>query len=85
MYKRIIHIKDNCTNGVVVDNKDDVSNLSCFLNKTINRLVTEENLLIFPYSLSEYGDELGQQTIGTLRVVDGKAILYSGNIMGFIG
>lgn len=85
MYKRIIHIKDNCTNGVVVDNKDDVSNLSCFLNKTINRLVTEENLLIFPYSLNEYGDELGQQTIGTLRVVDNKALLHSGNIMGFIG
>lgn len=85
MYKRTIHIKDNCTNGVVVDDQQDVANLSYFLNKSIDQLVTEENLLIFPYSLSEYGDELGQQTIGTLRVVDGKAILYSGNIMGFVG
>jgi len=85
MYKRIIHIKDNCANGVVIDNQDDVANLSCFLNKSIDQLVTEENLLIFPYSLSEYGDELGQQTIGTLRVVDNKARLHSGNIMGFVG
>lgn len=85
MYKRTIHIKDNCTNGVVVDDQQDVANLSYFLNKSIDQLVTEENLLIFPYSLSEYGDELGQQTIGTLRVVDNKALLHSGNIMGFIG
>ena len=85
MYKRTIHIKDNCTNGVVVDDQLDVANLSYFLNKSIDQLVTEENLLIFPYSLSEYGDELGQQTIGTLRVVDNKALLHSGNIMGFVG
>lgn len=60
MYKRLIHIKDNCVNGVVIDNPDDVANLSCFLNKSIDQLVKEEDLLIFPYSLNEYGDELGQ-------------------------
>lgn len=85
MYKRLIHIKDNCVNGVVIDNPDDVANLSCFLNKSIDQLVKEEDLLIFPYSLNEYGDELGQQTIGSLRMVDNKAVLHTGNIMGFVG
>jgi 5-methylcytosine-specific restriction endonuclease McrBC regulatory subunit McrC len=85
MSKRLIHIKDNCVNGVVVDNPEDVANLSGFLNKSINQLVKEENLLVFPYSLNEYGDELGQQTIGSLQLVDNNAILHSGNIMGFVG
>lgn len=85
MYKRLIHIKDNCVSGVVIDNPDDVVNLSYFLNKNISQLVKEENLLIFPYSLSEYGDELGQQSIGSLRIVDNQAILHTGNIMGFVG
>lgn len=85
MYKNLIHIKDNCVNGVVIDNSDDVANLSCFLNKNISQLVKEENLLIFPYSLSEYGDELGQQSIGSLRIIDSQAILHTGNIMGFVG
>lgn len=85
MNKNIIHITDNCVDGQVIKNIEDINNLSTFLNKSIKQLTEEENLLIFPYSLSEYGDELGPQTIGSLRIVDNESRLYTGNIMGFVG
>lgn len=85
MARSLIHISDNCVNGKPIDNPTDVENLSCFVGKKIKQLVNEENLLIFPYSLSEYGDELGEQTIGSLQVIDKQTRLCTGNVMGFVG
>lgn len=85
MAQGLIYISDNNVNGKLIDNPTDVDNLSCFVGKKIKQLVNEENLLIFPYSLSEYGDELGEQSIGSLQVIDKQTRLCTGNVMGFVG
>lgn len=83
--ENFIHITDNCIRGLEIENEEDVRNLSSIVGKNISQLAYEENLLIFPHSLSLYGDRLGNQTIGSLQIHDGKAFLYTGNVMGFIG
>lgn len=85
MSKHIIHITDNCTKDVIVDNPVVVENLSYFLNKSIHELIKEEDLLIFPHSLVDSNDKIGDQSIGTLQIVNGIHKIQTGNIMGFVG
>ena len=85
MSKHIIHITDNCTKDVIVDNLVVVENLSYFLNKPIHELIKEEDLLIFPHSLLDSNDKIGDQSIGTLQMVNGKYKIQTGNVMGFVG
>ena len=85
MSKHIIHITDNCTKDVIVDNPVVVENLSYFLNKSIYELIKEEDLLIFPHSLVDSNDKIGDQSIGTLQIVNGIHKIQTGNIMGFVG
>ena len=85
MSKHIIHITDNCTKDVIVDNPVVVENLSYFLNKPIHELIKEEDLLIFPHSLLDSNDKIGDQSIGTLQMVNGKYKIQTGNVMGFVG
>ena len=85
MYKHIIHITDNCTKDVIVDNPAVVENLSYILNKPIHELIKEENLLIFPHSLMDANDKIGDQSIGTLQIVNGQYKIQTSNVMGFVG
>ena len=85
MSKHIIHITDNCTKDVIVNNPVVVENLSYFLNKSIHELIKEEDLLIFPHSLVDSNDKIGDQSIGTLQIVNGIHKIQTGNIMGFVG
>ena len=85
MSKHIIHITDNCTKDVIVNNPAVVENLSYFLNKSIHELIKEEDLLIFPHSLVDSNDKIGDQSIGTLQIVNGIHKIQTGNIMGFVG
>ena len=85
MSKHIIHITYNCTKDVIVDNPVVVENLSYFLNKSIHELIKEEDLLIFPHSLVDSNDKIGDQSIGTLQIVNGIHKIQTGNIMGFVG
>ena len=85
MFKHIIHITDNCTKDVIVDNPAVVENLSYFLNKPIHELIKEENLLIFPHSLMDSNDKIGDQSIGTLQIVNGQYKIQTSNVMGFVG
>ena len=85
MSKNIIHITDNCAKGIFVDDMTDVKNLSYILNKPIRQLIEEDDLLIFPHSLLDADDKIGDQTIGALTPIDGKYKVQTGNIMGFVG
>lgn len=49
------------------------------------QLSDNQNLLIFPQKLNQYGDDIGKSSIFTIREENGVRKLCTGNIMGFVG
>ncbi|MCC8120143.1 MAG: hypothetical protein LIP09_15560 [Bacteroidales bacterium] len=64
-------------------NDEDLENLRLISNVDLNHIQLEgnSNLLVFPQSLGEYGDKLGDQIIFKLF----HQQLQTGNLMGFVG
>ena len=68
--------------------RKDVSALFPIADKTIAQLCHEnENLLIFPYSIEESDDKVGEASVMTiLNTSDPETVrITTGNVMGFIG
>ena len=68
--------------------RKDVSTLFPIADKTIAQLCHEnENLLIFPYSIEESDDKVGEASVMTiLNTNDPETVsITTGNVMGFIG
>lgn len=68
--------------------RKDVSALFPIANKTIAQLCHKnENLLIFPYSIEESDDKVGEAAVMTiLNTSDPEKVrITTGNVMGFIG
>ena len=85
-----LYLKDNNTGkaNVKTYNRKDVSALFPIADKTIGQLCREnENLLIFPYSIDDSDDRIGESSVlNILNTGDSEKVKIStGNIMGFIG
>jgi len=85
---RIIHLTDNNTEGSYID--DGVLDILKIAN--ISNLRDNPDLLIFPYSLAESNDSIGDLPILNTSHhnydKDGKCLslkVHTGNLMGFIG
>ena len=68
--------------------RDEIAALLPIQGKTIRDLCNEnENLLIFPYSLSDTDDRIGDQPILNINNTSDKdrATIGTNNIMGFLG
>lgn len=68
--------------------RKDVSALFPIADKTIAQLCHEnENLLIFPYSIEDSDDKVGEASVMTiLNTSDSEKVrITTGNVMGFIG
>ena len=81
-----INLTDN--NSACICNRNDVATLFPIANKTIEKLCGEnENLLVFPHSISISNDKIGESPILTLSNTDDpeKVCINTGNIMGFVG
>lgn len=68
--------------------RTDISALFPLADKTIAQLCqANENLLVFPYSLSEADDKVGNSPIMSILNTDDsdKVRIATGNVMGFIG
>ena len=68
--------------------RKDVSALFPFANKRIADLCREnESLLVFPYSIAETKDKVGDSPMMSILNTDDpeKVFIQTGNIMGFIG
>ena len=68
--------------------RKDVSALFPIADKTIAQLCHEnENLLIFPYSIEDSDDKVGEASVMTiLNTSDPEKVrITTGNVMGFIG
>lgn len=81
-----INLTDN--NSACICNRNDVATLFPIANKTIENLCGEnENLLVFPHSISISNDKIGESPILTLSNTDDpeKVCINTGNIMGFVG
>ena len=68
--------------------RKDVSSLFPIADKTIAELCHEnENLLIFPYSIEDSDDKVGEASVMTiLNTSDPEKVrITTGNVMGFIG
>lgn len=68
--------------------RKDVSALFPIANKTIAQLCHKnENLLIFPYSIEESDDKVGEASVmAILNTSDPEKVrITTGNVMGFIG
>lgn len=85
-----INLTDNNTGQVKAGTflRKDVSALFPIADKTIAQLCHEnENLLIFPYSIEESDDKVGEASVMTiLNTSDPEKVrITTGNVMGFIG
>ena len=85
---RIIHLTDNNIEGSYID--DGVLDILKIAN--IGKLRDHPDLLIFPYSLAESNDSIGDLPILNTSHhnynKDGKCLslkVHTGNLMGFIG
>lgn len=85
---RIIHLTDNNTEGSYID--DGVLDILKIAN--IGNLRDNPDLLVFPYSLAESNDSIGDLPILNTSHhnydKDGKCLslkVHTGNLMGFIG
>ncbi len=68
--------------------RDSIAALFPIAGRSISELCKEnENLLIFPYSLKENGDDIGDGTIINLQNTQDpdRFVIQTGNIMGFFG
>lgn len=62
------------------------NSLSIAANRRLSELVKDnENLLIFPKNLGDYGDGIGELPVFGLSGTLDNAVLSTGNLMGFIG
>lgn len=85
---RIDLTDNNCSAGNNVYDREKVGPLFRLADKRISQLCNEnENLLIFPYSLSDVPDKLGDNKILSLHSTTDpdKVKIVTGNIMGFFG
>mgnify|MGYP004675474235 FL=1 len=82
----MITIQDNNYQGKVCSHHDTADLLSIG-NKPIRQLCDEnEHLLVFPLSIDDTDDKIGDSTIVDIYAEDEKSVrIKSGNIMGFVG
>lgn len=82
----MITIQDNNYQGKVCSHHDTADLLSIG-NKSIRQLCYEnEHLLVFPLSIDDTDDRIGDSTIVDIYAEDEKSVrIKSGNIMGFVG
>ncbi len=82
----MITIQDNNHTGKVCS-YNDVADLLSIANKPIRKLCNEnEHLLVFPLSIDDTDDRIGDSTIVDIYAEDGNSVrIKSGNIMGFVG
>ncbi len=68
--------------------RTDIAALFSIADKPLAQLCQEnENLLIFPYSLGDWGDNIGDSPILSLQSTSSpdKVTITTGNVMGFLG
>ena len=82
----MITIQDNNYQGKVCS-LHDTADLLSIGNKSIRQLCNEnEHLLVFPLSIDDTDDRIGDSTIVDIYAEDENSIrIKSGNIMGFVG
>lgn len=82
----MIIIQDNDQNGKVCQ-RHDVADLFPVANRPIRQLCDEnEHLLVFPVSIDETNDRIGDSTIVDIYAEDDNSVrIKSNNIMGFVG
>lgn len=82
----MIIIQDNDLNGKVCQ-CHDVADLFSVANRPIRQLCDEnEHLLVFPMSIDETNDRIGDSTIVDIYAEDDNSVrIKSNNIMGFVG
>ena len=82
----MITIQDNNYQGKVCS-LHDVADLLSIGNKSIRQLCDEnEHLLVFPLSIDDTDDRIGDSTIVDIYIEDENFVrIKSGNIMGFVG
>lgn len=82
----MITIQDNNYQGKVCS-LHDVADLLSIGNKSIRQLCNEnEHLLVFPLSIDDTDDRIGDSTIVDIYAEDENFVrIKSGNIMGFVG
>ena len=82
----MITIQDNNYQGKVCS-LHDTTDLLSIGNKPIRQLCDEnEHLLVFPLSIDDTDDRIGDSTIVDIYAEDEKSVrIKSGNIMGFVG
>ena len=82
----MITIQDNNYQGKVCS-LHDTTDLLSIGNKPIRQLCEEnEHLLVFPLSIDDTDDRIGDSTIVDIYAEDENSIrIKSGNIMGFVG
>lgn len=82
----MITIQDNNYQGMVYS-LHDTADLLSIANKPIKQLCDEnEHLLVFPLSIDETNDRIGDCTIVDIYAKDENSVkIKSGNIMGFVG
>ena len=82
----MITIQDNNYQGKVCS-LHDVADLLSIGNKSIRQLCDEnEHLLVFPLSIDDTDDRIGDSTIVDIYAEDENFVrIKSGNIMGFVG
>ena len=78
----MIRTKDNSVCSIPLG--ENLDNLKWLAKQPIRGLCANESggLLVFPQSLDEYGDKIGDEFILTVK---GEKQIQTGNIMGFIG
>lgn len=88
----MMELKDNTKYPLTADSFKEYLSLQNIANCQISELLDEKgnNLLVYPYSFHECDDEIGKQHILSLSLrregkQSKKALLETGNVVGFIG
>lgn len=77
---------DNDFQGIEMDTSSSVyADLDYFAGTPIKELNDQDNLLIFPQCLGDFGDDIGDNVICDFRKVRDKRFLTTGNVLGFVG
>jgi len=78
----VMLIRTNDNSERTIESKDDIKNLSLLAGEKIEDIISENpNLLIFPYNLNKYHDNINEKSIFTMS----NTHLITDNIMGFVG
>jgi len=79
--KQLHSIKDNLLDDQILV-QDQLETLLPVAGRSLAELIKDnENLLIFPNDLNEYGDKLGENSL--VELVGGK--IKAGNVLGYVG